>query len=123
MLYNIFMKIIIKWATLTLAIYLIASYTGLVSISEPKTAIYAALVLGLLNFFIKPILKILAFPINFLTLGLFSIIINGFLITIVPKFVSGFVVNGFWNGVIAAIIISIMTAILNAILVPKNHDD
>ncbi len=117
------MKLIIKWATLTLAIYLLASYTGLVSIAEPKTAIYAALVLGILNIFVKPILKILTFPITLLTLGLFSIIINGFIITIVPRFVTGFVVNGFWNGVLAALIISIITAILNSIFVPKEDND
>lgn len=116
------MKLIIKWATLTLAIYLIASYTGLIAITEPKVAIFAALALGILNILVRPILKILAFPINLLTFGLFSLIINGFLITIVPKFVSGFIVNGFWNGVLAAILVSIATAILNSILVPKDDD-
>lgn len=115
------MKILIKWATLTLAIYLIATYTGYISITDPKTAILAAATLGILNALIRPILKIFTFPINLLTFGLFTLVINGFILTIVPKFINGFSVSGFWYGVLAAILISIITSILNWLLVPKDE--
>lgn len=113
------MRILVKWATLTLAIYLIARYTGFVTVENTKVAVFAALALGLLNTLVKPILKLLTFPINFLTFGLFSLIINGFILTIVPIFIQGFKVQSFWYGVIAALLISIITSIMNSILLPK----
>lgn len=116
------MRIIIKWATLTLAIYLIARYVGAISITEPKTAIFAALALGLLNALVRPILKFLTLPINILTFGFFSLILNGFMLTIVPKFVNGFTVKSFWWAVLAAGLITLITSILNSILIPDDED-
>ncbi len=116
------MRILVKWATLTLAIYLLAKYTGYITIADNKTAVLAALALGILNILVRPILKILTLPINLLTFGLFTLIINGFVLTIVPHFINGFTVRDFWAGVISALLISIFTSILNAILVPKTDD-
>lgn len=113
------MRILVKWATLTLAIYLIAKYTGFVTVDNTQTAIFAALALGLLNTLVKPLLKLLTFPINFLTFGLFSLIINGFILTIVPIFIHGFKVQSFWYGVVAAILISLLTSLMNSILLPR----
>lgn len=116
------MKLLVKWATLTLAIYILATYTPAMTIAEPKVAVFAALVLGLLNVLVKPILKLLTFPITLITFGLFSIIINGFMLIIVPRFVSGVTVNGFWWGVGGAAIISIVTSILNRLLLGSEEN-
>ena len=110
------MRLLVKWATLTLAIYVLATYTPAMTIAEPKTAVFAALALGLLNALVRPILKLFALPITLLTFGLFSLVINGFMLIIVPKFVSGVTVNGFWWGVGGAAMISIITSILNRLL-------
>ncbi len=110
------MKLLVKWATLTVAIYILATYTPAMTITEPKVAVYAALALGLLNVLVRPILKLLALPITLITFGLFSLVINGFMLIIVPRFVDGITVNGFWWGVIGAACISIITSFFNHLL-------
>jgi putative membrane protein len=110
------MKLLVKWATLTVAIYVLATYTPAMTITEPKVAVFAALALGLLNTLVRPILKLFALPITLLTFGLFSIIINGLMLIFVPKFVSGVTINGFWWGVAGAAIISLITSIMNRML-------
>jgi putative membrane protein len=116
-MYTIFMmKLLVKWATLTVAIYILATYTPAMTIAEPKVAVFAALALGLLNALVRPILKLFAFPITLLTFGLFSLVINGLMLIFVPKFVSGVTINGFWWGVAGAAIISLITSILNRLL-------
>lgn len=116
------MKLLVKWATLTLAIYVLATYTPAMTIAEPKVAVFAALALGLLNVLVKPILKLLTFPITLITFGLFSIIINGLMLIIVPRFVTGVVVNGFWWGVAGAAIISLITSVINRLLLGSEEN-
>jgi putative membrane protein len=116
------MKLLVKWATLTLAIYILATYTPAMTIAEPKVAVFAALALGLLNALVRPILKLLALPITLLTFGLFSLVINGLMLIIVPRLVSGVTVNGFWWGVAGAAIISLVTSILNRMLLGSEND-
>lgn len=76
-------------------------------------ALVAAVVWGLVNAILKPILKLLAAPINFLTMGLFTLIINGFLLFLVSQIVSGFTIVSFWTAVLAAILLSVFSTILN----------
>src|ERR1035437_6921306 len=92
------MKIIIHWFQSAVAIMITAYLL-------PKTAIFisgffaalvVAVVLGLLNTIIKPILVILTLPINILTLGLFTLVINALLVMLTAYFVSGFDIIGFW---------------------------
>ena len=78
-------------------------------------ALIAALVLGLLNVFIKPILIVLTLPINILTLGLFTFIINGLLILLASRIVPGFDVVGFGSAVLFAIVLSIINMIFHAV--------
>lgn len=77
------------------------------------TAIVAALALGIINAVIKPILVILTLPVNFLTLGLFTLEINAVLIQLTAKTVPGFRVDGFWWALIFGIILSIANSVLN----------
>lgn len=76
-------------------------------------ALVAALVWGVVNATLKPILRILAAPLTFLTLGLFALIINGFLLFLVSQLVSGFIISSFWTAVLAAILLSLFSTILN----------
>jgi putative membrane protein len=85
-------------------------------IKDFKTAIIVALALGILNTFLKPILELLAFPLNLLTLGLFRLLINGFIIFLVSWFVSGFIVSNFFWAVIFSIVLSIINWIFNLAL-------
>ena len=76
------------------------------------TAVVVAFVLGLLNMLLKPILILLTIPITILTLGLFLLVINGFIILIATHIVKGFVVDGFWWAVLFSIILPIVPWLL-----------
>src|SRR5947199_771774 len=78
------------------------------------TALITALVLGLVNTLIRPVLIVLTLPINVLTLGLFTFVINGLLFWFVASFVPGFFVAGFWSAVGGAIIYSLLSWALSS---------
>jgi putative membrane protein len=78
-----------------------------------------ALVLGLVNAVIRPVLIILTLPINILTLGLFTLVINGLLFWFVSSFVKGFSIVGFWPAFWAALIYSLVSIVVNYILDKK----
>jgi len=78
-------------------------------------ALITSLVLGLLNALIRPLIILLTLPVNFLTLGLFTLIINAFLFWLASTIVKGFEISGFWPAFIGALVYSIIIMIINAI--------
>lgn len=108
--------IIIRWIILTIAV-MVASYTlAGVYVEDFFSAFFAAAVLGLLNTFFRPILLVLTLPINVLSLGLFTFVINALLIKMASGVISGFQVADFWTAILAALIISIVNWILGILL-------
>lgn len=109
------MKLLQSWLLTTLAI-LGASQLMPQSfyVDSAATAAVAALVLGILNVTIKPILHILSFPITLLTLGLFSFVINGIIISLLARLMSGMEVSGFLSALLVAIVISVIQSILHS---------
>jgi len=79
------------------------------------TAIVVAVILGAVNMFIRPILLLLTLPLNILTLGLFTFVINAFLILLVSSLVPGFKVSGFLWALIFSLVLSIVSAFLNSL--------
>ena len=109
-------RIIVKWLILTIAV-MAASYTlSGVYVEDFFSAFFAAAVLGLLNTFFRPILIILTLPINILSLGLFTFIINAILIKMASGVIAGFEVADFWTAILASLIISVVNWILGVIL-------
>ncbi len=114
---EIMMKgILIRWFILTVAI-LITSYlldgihvTGIVS------AVLAAAILGILNAFLRPVLIIITLPINILSLGIFTFIINALLLMMVSGVISGFMVHGFWSAVFGSLFISLVSWFLSSFI-------
>ena len=86
-----------------------------VTLSGFGAALLAALVLGLLNVFIKPILLLLTLPINILTLGLFTLVINALVIMVVSAIVPGFHVSGFWYALLFSVVLSIVLWLINSV--------
>ncbi len=86
------------------------------------TALIVALVLGLINTLIRPVLILLTLPVTILTLGLFIFVINGLLFWAVGSFMPGFHVDGFWSGVFGAIVYSLISWALSSLLMPKPKD-
>ena len=101
------MKILFHWIVSALAIGIAAYLIPRVEVTL-QGALIAAVVLGALNLFIRPILFILTLPINILTLGLFSIVINAVLVLLASSLVPGFVVGGFWTAVIFALVLTVI---------------
>ena len=85
-----------------------------------ESLIAAALLLGIVNALVRPILIILTFPITILTLGLFLFVINGLMIELVSYFLSGFVVTGFWPALFAAIVVSLTSWVMSGWLGPPH---
>ena len=104
----------IRWLILTAAI-MFASYVieGIV-VKGFFSALLAAAVLGILNAFFRPILIVLTLPINILSLGLFTFIINAMLLKMASGVISGFEVYGFWSAVFGSLLISIVSWILSS---------
>ena len=86
------------------------------------TALAAALILGLINAVIRPILVLLTLPLTVVTLGLFIFVINGLLFWLVASFVKGFHVAGFWPAVFGAIVYSLISWAAAALLVPDRKN-
>ena len=106
------MNIIIRVLVVAAIAYGLANLIPGVHINTYGTAVLVAIVLGLLNFFIKPILILLTLPITVLTLGLFLLVINTLIIILDSKFVHGFKVDGFWSAFWFALALSIISSLV-----------
>jgi len=101
------MKLFFHWLIAALAIGIAAYIVPGVTITFMSTLI-AAVVLGALNLFIRPILLVLTLPINILTLGLFSLVINALLVMLASYLVPGFFIAGFWTALLFALVLAII---------------
>ena len=102
-----------------MALILVAYLLPGVSVATFTAALVAALVLGLVNTVIRPILILLTLPVTILTLGLFIFVVNGLLFWFVGSFIQGFVVAGFWWGVLGAIVYSLTSWLLTALILHR----
>jgi putative membrane protein len=106
-------KIILKWLALTGAVLATAYFVPGISVLSPVTALFVALVLGLVNTFIKPIVSLLTLPVNMLTLGIFGIILNALFFWFASLVVSGFAITGFVPALIGSVVVSVIMWILD----------
>ena len=102
-----------KWLSNVIALFIVIQFVSGVTVERWQSLFVAGLVIGLLNAFLRPILIFLTLPVNILTLGLFTLVINGFLFYLAALLVSGFSVTGFGSALLAAILFSIISFILN----------
>lgn len=109
------MKLVIRLIASTIAVFAAAYLTPGVTVPDLKTALLVAIVLGLLNVFVKPILHILTLPITIITLGLFSLIISALLVLVAAEIVPGFLVESFLSAVIFGFLVSLIQAFFNAL--------
>ncbi len=112
-------RLLIGWLLNALALLAVAYLMPSIQVASFGSALVAALVLGLVNTLVRPILVILTLPVTLLTLGLFLLIINGLLFWAVGSFLDGFSVGGFWSGVLGAMLYSVISWVLSALLKPK----
>ncbi|MBS1537756.1 MAG: phage holin family protein [Bacteroidetes bacterium] len=109
-------KLLLVWLINSTAIYATAALLPGITIKNFKSALIAAIVLGLLNSILKPILSFFSFPLIIISLGLFSLVINGLMLWISAGLLDGFEVRGFWTAILGAIIISIFSGMMSWII-------
>ncbi|MCR4288314.1 MAG: phage holin family protein [Deltaproteobacteria bacterium] len=110
------LRIGLRLSILTLGIAVAAYLLPGISATDWRPIVQAALLLAVLNILLKPFLLILTLPINLLSLGLFTFIINGFIFWLVARAITGFEVSGFLTSIAAAAIISVLSLILNRVV-------
>jgi len=103
------LALIFRFIALTLALLFVGYIIPGIKILSIPSAIIAAVVIALVNSFIKPILMFLAFPINILTLGIFILFINAALFLFVAYLVPGLEIDGFWSAFLGAIVLSLLS--------------
>ncbi|WP_454719720.1 MULTISPECIES: phage holin family protein [Cupriavidus] len=110
------MRLLAVWIINAAALFLVGNLISGIHLGGFGSAMIAALVLGLVNTLIRPILVILTLPVTLLTLGLFIFVINALLFLFVGKLLSGFVVSGFGAALLGSILYSVISWVLSSLL-------
>lgn len=106
------MPILIYWLLSALAIIITAYILPGVHVATFFSALVVAVILGLINVFIRPLLLILTLPINILTLGLFTFVVNALMIMLAANIVKGFSVDNFWWAMLFSIVLTLVGSLL-----------
>lgn len=114
------MNTLLKILLTALAVFFLAAVLPGVAVENYISAITVALVIGLLNIFVRPIIVILTLPATIFSLGLFLFIINAVIILLADKFVDGFMVAGFYDALVFSILLSILRSFLISLIKEEN---
>jgi putative membrane protein len=110
------MRILLVWLVNAIALIAVAYLMPSISVSSFGSALIAALVLGLVNAIIRPVLVLLTLPVTVITLGLFILVINALLFWFVGSILEGFHVQGFWGALVGSILFSIVSWLLSTLV-------
>jgi putative membrane protein len=113
------MNLLIKLIISTVLVFLLSKFLTGIVVDNMSTALMVAVVLALLNTFLKPLLILLTIPVTIVTLGLFLLVINAAIILISDKLIDGFQVAGFWYALLFSLLLSFSSSILNKIFIDK----
>lgn len=110
------MNLLIRWFATAATLLILAYAIPGIMVGGVYTALITAVVLGLVNAVIRPIFIVLTLPINIVTLGLFTFVINALMFWFVASFIDGFDVSGFWAAFVGALLLTISGWIINQML-------
>jgi putative membrane protein len=113
------MRLLLTWLINAAALFAVPYLMDSVRVDSFAAAMFAALILGLINALIRPLLILLTLPVTVLTLGLFIFVINGLMFWLVANFVKGFYVAGFTSAIGGAILYSVISWALSTLLIEK----
>ena len=113
--------LLIRWLILTASIMAASYIISGIHVSSFFSAFFAAAILGILNAFFRPILIILTLPINIITFGLFTFVINALMLKMASGIIPGFYVYGFWSAVLGSLIISIINWLLTSFVTDQGR--
>ena len=104
----------------TFALFIVSGiFTG-IEITSWQALIVSAIILSLINIYLKPSIKIIMLPVNFFTLGIFTLFINAFLLNIVEYLVKGFYIKNFTNAFFGALMLSIIYLVVERFVIVRN---
>ena len=110
------MKLLLRLLITTIIVLILSYYMRGVVVDKISTAIKVAVVLALLNTFLKPILVFFTFPVTVVTLGLFLLVINAAMVLLCDHLLNGFAINTFWTALIFSIVLSLSQSVLYSLL-------
>ena len=113
------MRLLLQWLVNALALFALPYLFTSITVDSFVTALIVAVVLGLINTLIRPLLVILTLPVTLVTLGLFLFVINALLFWLVAELVRGFTVSGFGAALIGSILYSLITLVTSWLLFPR----
>lgn len=105
--------LLLRWAIVSAGLWVAAALVSGISFTSTGALLVAALVLGILNAVVRPILIVLTLPVTVVTLGLFLFVINAAMLKLASALVDGFQVDGFWSAVFGALVLSLVSLVLN----------
>jgi putative membrane protein len=111
-------SILVNWLLSAITLVIVSQYVPGFHVASFTTALVVAIVLGIINAVIKPIITLLTLPINILTLGLFSFVINAALLIFVSRLIQGFKIENFTTALLAAIILWLINLLINFVIFP-----
>ena len=113
-------RLLLTWVLNAFALFFVMKLVPGIQIDRFSDLLVATLVLGLLNAFLRPLVILLTLPVTVLTLGLFTLVINGFMFFLAAHLVAGFHVTGFGAAFLAALLFSLFSFILNMVFQTKS---
>ncbi|MBS4008750.1 MAG: phage holin family protein [Clostridium sp.] len=108
-----------RWVFNAAALYFAAYILEGINIDSVAAALVAALLWGIVNTVIRPLINLVTLPINIMTLGLFTLVVNGFLLWLVADVVKGFSIDSIWVGIVGALLLSIISSVLSLLFKDK----
>ena len=113
--------LVIRWVTTAFALWITSLIVKGIEVDGIMPLFFAAVVFGVFNAILRPLVLVITFPINLLTLGLFTLIINGAMLKLTSDVVRGFAVHGFWSAVVGALLLSAISFALNLFINETGH--
>ena len=107
---------VVRWLVSAIALYLTSLIVRGIVVRSVAALLFAALTIGILNALVRPVILLLTLPLNILTLGLFTFVVNAIMFLMASKVVTGFEVHGFWAALGGCILMSFFTMVINALI-------
>ena len=113
--------LVVRWLVSALALYLTSLVVNGVHVSGVMSLLFAAVTIGILNAVVRPIILLLTLPLNIVTLGLFTFVVNGFMLKIASDVVKGFSIEGLWPAIAAALLMSFFSFFINLLIADSGN--
>jgi putative membrane protein len=108
--------LVVRWLVSAVALYLTSLIVRGIVIDTVAALLFAAVTIGILNAIVRPVILVLTLPLNVLTLGLFTLVVNAWMLWMASKVVTGFHVHGFWSAFGGWLLMSFFTFVINVLI-------